>query len=116
MTKTPETLQTIDETPSEGVESPVTASQEGAAVQVPTAEDTPSLDAYRRLYEAQSDTVNELTERVISLQAQIAKLIAGGANVSDGRAEPVPDDAPALPSDYVPLYDLDFSKEIHPKD
>lgn len=110
--------QAFDETNENNVQSDNNASQEGAAVQVPTAEDTPSLDAYRRMYDAQSATVNELTERVISLQAQIAKLIAGGANVTDGVNEPLPPEpqTSALPQDYTPLYELDFSKEIHPKE
>lgn len=110
--------QTFDETNENNVQSDNNASQEGAAVQVPAAEDTPSLDAYRRMYEAQSETVSELTDRVISLQAQIAKLIAGGANVTDGVNEPLPPEpqTSAMPQDYTPLYELDFSKEIHPKE
>ena len=99
----------LDETINNDVTSQDdTSNVEGAAAVTTAAEDTPPIDAYKRLYEAQSAIVSDLTEQVISLQGQIAKLINAGAQVTDGRHEEPPAAPDALPKDYTPLADLDF--------
>lgn len=98
----------LDETMNNELTSDETSSVEGAAAVTIAAEDTPPIDAYKRLYEAQSAIVSDLTEQVISLQGQIAKLINTGAQVTDGRHEEPPAAPDALPKDYKPLAELDF--------
>ena len=106
--KMPYNLPTVDEQGENNVSSIDNVSDDGAAAGTLAAEDTPINDTYKRLYTAQSAVVEDLTGQIISLQAQIAKLINTGAQVTDGRHEEPPAAPDALPKDYTPLADLDF--------
>lgn len=93
---------------SQAAAMPTGPSQEAAAAGTPAAEDTASLDSYRALTESQAATIGELTERVVSLQTQLAQLVSGGASYSDG-STPALDAGPELGEDYVPLAELDIT-------
>lgn len=104
----------IDEQTNIDIQSEDDASQEAAAASATTdatAEDTASLDAYRALAESQTQTIKELTNRLVSLQDQLAKAIGHGANFNDGKNEPLPDPEPK--KDYTYLKDLDWSMDKH---
>ena len=103
--------QTIDTVQSEPIPS---GSEETAAATIENntaAEDTVSLGAYRALVDSQTQTIRELTDRVVSLQTQLAKAIGSGAQFNDGKTEPLPDPEPMR--DYTYLKDLDFSIDKH---
>ena len=82
-----------------------------------TPEDTQGrTSAWQSIAEDQRQTIDALTDHIKALDAQIAKLVQGGAQINDGRQ--AASNAPAssvfmdakpessLPDDYVPLRDL----------
>lgn len=80
-------------------------------------EDTPkAANPWESIAGEQKRTIDALTEQINSLNAQIARLVQSGAQISDGRqSQQLPPmqqtyAPPALPDDYVPLRDL--GKEI----
>lgn len=81
-------------------------------------EDTPrAANPWESIAGEQKRTIDALTEQINSLNAQIARLVQSGAQISDGRQmqqmPPMQQQSyapPALPDDYVPLRDL--GKEI----
>lgn len=81
--------------------------EEAAAAGTPTAEDTASLDSFKRLAESQAATINELTERIITMQTEMARLVSSGAQISDGGKTEPPRAADA--PEYVPLSELDLT-------
>lgn len=104
----------IDEQTIDNIQSEDDVSQEAAAVGATTdatAEDTASLGAYKALVDSQTQTIKELTDRLVSLQDQLAKAIGHGANFNDGKNEPLPDPEPM--KDYTFLKDLDWSMDKH---
>lgn len=73
------------------------------------AQNTSSEDAQNEAFEKLAHIAEKQQEQIASLNAQIAALIKGGANVNDGKESEVVAPAKDVPEEYVPLKELDFS-------
>lgn len=95
----------VEEAPAEVKEVVTDTPEEETAAQVEIPEDVPADDTSEKL----AQIVIKQQEQIASLNSQIATLIKGGAQVSDGEETEVVNPPAAIPDEYVYLKDMDFT-------
>ena len=94
-----------EEVPAEAEEVVTDTPEEETAEQVEIPEDVPADETSEKL----AQIVIKQQEQIASLNSQIATLIKGGAQVSDGKETEVVNPPAAIPDEYVYLKDMDFT-------
>ena len=98
-----EVAETAEETPAEETETDTPEVE--AAEQNESSEDVPADETSEKL----AAIVIKQHEQIASLNNQIATLIKGGAQISDGKEAEVVNPPAVVPDEYEYLKDLDFS-------
>lgn len=94
-----------EETPAEVEEVVTDTPEEETVEQVEIPEDVPADETSEKL----AQIVIKQQEQIASLNNQIAALVKGGAQVSDGKETEVVNPPAAVPDEYVYLKDMDFN-------
>lgn len=112
----------LDELISKLDEAPAEEASEAAEVEAPQDEVSPvnAAEVVEQDESPEDAPTNEAVEKLVrivesqqgkidSLNNQIAQLVKGGANISDGKSSEVVTPPADVPDDYQQLKDLDYS-------